>query len=429
MAEFLEDRRAEDPGAARLADISCVNLPTERAIEIPTPAACLGSESTSGQCVFLSENAVTIGQSLQVESLPALDPEHIYAMRLRAHPFQKLEASLSLNSRNAPVKHHAEGTSAAVSVLGYAMRVAGSNLLSSTDSIPSQNVRFTHEESSDSPQDNTADIRAVVKKMKQILETRRSLATTGSLNPSSLSEIEASLGRLEEALEGSVSMRQLDLNFHCFPYQASDNQYACTSPILNQLIEFDIHDRSTGEQTESIINLWMAIKAEPTEGSREFREAISKTVTEINDDLNGHPYRIPAWTSLQLQFWAVESRSQGSSNPSGVNDCESSRKLCIDIPGAFAVAQFGSVLRLPRRMGLSGALSAELDPATGGLRRIEVNGTGGGKAIAESLVEQLERDQELEALKRESDVLSAQKSICESTTALEVERPAFCPEP
>lgn len=429
IAEFIENRGAEAVGAARLTEISCAELPTKRAIEIPTTAACSGIGNTSERCAFLSENAVTIGQSLQVESIPAPDPDHIYAVRLRAHSFQKLEASLSFNARHAPVKHHAEGTSAAVSVLGYAMGAAGIDKLSSPDFIPILETPTAPQGGAEPPPDNTDDIQAVVGEIKQLLEVRRSLATTGSLSPASSSEIEASLGRLETILEGSVSMRQVDATFHCFPEQNPDDQNPCTSGFLNKFIEFDSKNLDNGEKTQSQIDLWVAVKAEHDEVSREFQDAILKAGNEINDDLQGHAYRIPAQTSLQLQFWAVESSDQRVVSSIRSSDCESSQKLCIDIPGAFTIAQFGEVLRLPRRMGLSGALGAELDPATGALRRIEVNGSGGGKAMVEGLVKELERDHELEALKRESDVLGAQKSICESTTALELEIPAFCPEP
>lgn len=367
---------------------------------------------------------VVVGPAvLQGTTLAVPDPEHVYAVRMRAGSFEKLKASLQLAAHGAPAAFSATGESAWLEVSKFLL-VAATRTLSTDSSLKAvMPVGVTERIAAVSP-----TVENVLGRIEQLQADRLRLARAGSLSPASRDVLDSELARLRQILEGRLIERPVTARLMFTPTGATGRVRA------SQALTGVCPPHKQGESSTPVaLAAWLSL--EPLPGHASFIGRVREsTVEPSNADDSGLRYRVASIATGQVGLTLCQSPPVVQETASAPPYCPSvmpdpTHTRWVPLQSSLTIAQGGQVRSLPRRLGFgSGHLEAAFDPLSGGLTAVTSDSKGASYDGLRTVVDEAGTDHELAALEREAKLLQQRKSICDNRRALGMPIPQDCNE-
>lgn len=372
-----------------------------------------------------------------VSTIGVPDPNHIYSVKMSPDFLDKLKATLELSVSGSPTAFAATASSSGTEMVKLAGAAFGryAALKTNDNGIPGFMPRFKR---MPPPRAKESPFSVVLNRLADLEETRIALLKGGNANQASLDGIAAEQARLRKLIEGGVREETFTYSFAFDPSDVVDKKkISGTDPADTIKIpkgelcpkaatKANLHlDVST--QSSNFVNAQKMGNAKATNGSA--------STVDISD---GFRYRVPVFAIARIDLKQdgpiVETASELKQDSSIVEKANEEGKQGpsiipgFELPGTHAVAQWGTVRVLPRRIGIgSGALSASFDPITGALKSLTNDGEGGGYQMMISAIGETKKDHEAEALEKEVKELKMRQDRCKLRSDLGLSLPSDCP--
>jgi len=371
-------------------------------------------------CATVPPLIVASEPALRASTVPVPDADHIYAVRMHAGAFEKLETTLTLSEHGAPTSFSATGTSSGMRIADFALRAAMIGILK-------QDADGRSTASADA---NRAQMIDLLNQMDQWDQQLLDLAQAGALSQTSRDVIVGKLQELRQKLEGQSVEQTITLQLVFDPPNGDAAQhdevempgFCPPSPDQSPAAEGDAEKPEARSPP-----LTARLTLRPLSQHVELTTTIDRTSAALVEaEAKGLRYRVPVLNRGYLSLAVEPDQSPDACMP---GDSQPMPPQCIPIESTLLIAQQGSVRALPRRLGLgTGAMKATLDAASGGLSSVTTETRGGAYDLVNAVVDEAGRDHELAALEREAKLLQQRVAICKSRRELGMAIPQDCNE-